>query len=63
MSFLNANENLCSSLANIITPIDLNVNRGYRCCRRIPTANGGFLKFCRVAQILELFLEDMTIAN
>lgn len=39
------------ALDYIITPIDLNVNRGFRCCRRIPTANGGFLKFCRVAQI------------
>lgn len=37
-------------LTSIITPIDLNVNRGFACCRRIPTANDIFLKFCRIAQ-------------
>lgn len=52
--------NLCSSLANIITPIDLNVNRGFRCCRRIPTANSSFLKFCRVAQIASPDFVDLT---
>ena len=38
------------ALDYIITPIGLNVNRGFCCCRRIPTANGSFSEFCRVAR-------------